>query len=234
MELSLDNAIKEQERSINNSGYIIKTTERFNHQNLEAGIIEYEIPDTNFGGMIFLFGKQNSQNIISAVYPKERKTELRKALLTVKPDDSIKVVSTNLLGFNSADKGGPLIKTDISSVVITYEQRNEIRELVSNLKLTKFPKDNFKDFKNNEAVDALASKFFPNQTMLADSAYQFKVNQLTGHKRVFRTIKKNGKPQYNYLLFIKLKDFDIIAVGSTNVIENTAYMDEIVNSIRLE
>jgi hypothetical protein len=55
-----------------------------------------------------------------------------------------------------------------------------------------------------------------------------------GHKRILKTIKKNGNPQYNYLVFIRGIDFDIVVVGSTNEIENTKYMDEITNSIRFD
>jgi hypothetical protein len=234
MELSFDNAIKEQEGSINRSGFIIKKTEKFNHQNLDAATIEYEIPDTNFDGLIFLFGKENFQNIISSVYPKERKKEMRSILLNVKIDETIQIPKTNLLGFNSVDKSGPLVKTDVSSIVVTYEQRNEIGELVSNLKLTKFPVGNFKSLEDKESVDALASKFFPNQTVETDSEYPLDKSGFSGHKRVLKTIKKNGNHQYNYLVFLRLNKFDIVVVGSTNILENTKYMDEITSSIKLE
>lgn len=234
MELSFDKAIKEQEGSINRSGFIIGKTEKFSHQSLEAATIEYEIPNTNFGGLIFLFGKENSQNIISSVYPKERGQEIRSILLTAKIDETIEVPKTNLLGFNSIDKSGPLIRTDVGSIAVTYEQRNEIGELVSNLKLTKFPVDNFKGLENKEGVDVLASKFFPNQTVEMDSEYSSEKSSFSGHKRVLRTIKKNGNPQYNYLVFLRLGGFDIGVVGSTNILENTKYMDEITRSIRLE
>lgn len=234
MELPFDNAIKEQEGSINRSGFIIKKTEKFSHQNLDAATIEYEIPDTNFDGLIFLFGKDNFQNIISSVYPKERKKEMRSILLKVEIDETIQIPKTNLLGFNSIDKSGPLVKTDATSVVVTFEQRNEIGELVSNLKLTKFPVDNFKTLEDKESVDALASKFFPNQTVEVDNKYLSKGSGFSGHKRILKAIKKNGNPQYNYLVFLRLNNFDIVVVGSTNVLENTKYMDEITNSIRLE
>jgi len=234
MELTFDNAIIEQEKSIKKSGYIIIGTKKFTHQGQEAATIEYEIPDTDFGGLIFLFGKENFQNIISSVYPKDKKDDMRKISLTAKIDETVIVALKKLQGFSSVDKSGLLIKTDESSMVITYEERNKLGELTSNLKLTKFPKDNFSAMDNMESIEALASKFFLNPTTLTDSKYEFKDSKLTGHKRVLKTIKKNGNPQYNYLVFIRCIDFDIVVVGSTNEIENTKYMDEITNSIRLD
>jgi len=180
MELTFDNAIIEQEKSIKKSGYIIIGTKKFTHQGQEAATIEYEIPDTDFGGLIFLFGKENFQNIISSVYPKDKKDDMRKISLTAKIDETVIVALKKLQGFSSVDKSGLLIKTDESSMVITYEERNKLGELTSNLKLTKFPKDNFSAMDNMESIEALASKFFLNPTTLTDSKYEFNPDYAIG------------------------------------------------------
>ncbi|MEQ9169191.1 MAG: hypothetical protein RLO12_23255 [Fulvivirga sp.] len=234
MELTFENALKGQEQSIIRAGYFITKKEKLVHHGLKGATIEYDIHDKNLKGLIFIFGKENFQNIISSVYPEERKFEIKKAVLSVVIDETVTVSNDTILGFHILDKSGPFNKADVTSIVITYEHRNKKGELIGNLKISKFPKDIFEGLKIKETIGALTSKFFSNPTIISDKEFELKEDKFIGSERILKTIKNNGFPQFNYLAFINLDNFDIVVVGSTNTSDNIKYMEQITKSIKLD
>lgn len=224
--ISIEEAIKQQQQAITDRGFSIVSTEPLVHENLKGCIINFKIIGAELDGLCLIFGEENSQNILISLFPKSRRNEAKEFLLSTETDKSL--TPKYNLGFKTVGRAGSLVQTDTNSISLSYEQKNKSGEVVSILKLFKLPKDE----SARDAVNRFSTRLFPGGAILSDEVFNLD-STYNGFKTILKTTKKNGYPQYNYLVSVGFDSFILMAIGSANVQSDIKNMDIIVKSIKV-
>lgn len=229
-DILLDQIIEEQQRNLMmTGGSIIKKVEKFKHYGLDAATIDYDLTNSNYEGVTFLFSRQGSQFIVGSFFPKGKREEVIKILFTVKIDEAMEFKKDS--GFTSMEKSGPFVKIKNNTMEIDYEHRDNNKEVVGTLNLKKLAKGDFSD--GQEFLESLTSQFFSKLTVVVDQSFESLKGSIS-HKRIFKGTRKDGSTKYIYLLVRELENNFVIASGSPNVLDDAKYLDEILKSVREE
>ena len=232
-DLNFQEAVTRQIESLEYIGLKVDNVKDITNSDMSTVIIEYNnLKEDNFKGLILIFGKQNFQNIITSTFPKNRYVQILDILKTAKLDMEIIINNDNNLGFSITNNSGKLNEINRNAAVINYEDRNELKEIQTKFSVGKIPSKTFRKVRIKRTVNFFGKKNFPNQKVLDKEKFILK-NEFTGLKKTYTTINAFGKPQFNFIAFIKLKDFDLLFVGSAMDINNFHWMEEIIHSIEL-
>lgn len=228
-----ENTVNNQKQSLEDLGHSIIKKEMFEFKGDQGAIIEFLSAESDMEGMVFIFGYKELQNFIMVIHPKNRKDEIREILLTSSIDSSISIGDINVLGFVTKDNLGPFTIVIKNSLMIKYEKMNEKNELEADFQLGKIPKESFLDVESKDCVEFMSQKYFPNQDVIKEGENVL-LTDIDGYYKIYKGVKKNGEPQFNYITMLRFHEFDIMCVGSSNILSHTDYMEEIIKTIQIE
>lgn len=230
LELTIEESFQEQIESLNYNDAEIFEILHLLHKNDRAAMIEYEVYPDTLVSIIFIFGKKNAQNFISAQCPKSKIEETKNYILSVEKDSSILITNSNLIGFSAPDSSGQLKISAKNAAIITYEYRNAENLLKTDLKLVRLPIDRLKDVSMKEYAEYIEGKYFPYKLNIASGGIFSLEHKEVGYQKKLKSLTRDDteETQYHSITILKFEKFYLLGIGSALKESALEDMDNII------
>lgn len=202
-------------------------TGNFNgYQSVNLTFIDKEIDKENF---TIFFGSDEFIASIVLEYDTDRINELKEVVFSAKYDEQTTINSFENLGFNIDFGESELKITNHSAMTLRAEERNELDEIISYLNLTRFGKSTFQGLTQKEAVEVISSQYFSKSEDLTSEGKT--IDNQRAHLKTLST-SHGWFDEYNVIILITSKEFDVLAVGGVNRKDKLSEIVEVVESIK--